>query len=65
MKIEKINNLTYVLRFNTSIEAKALASYLYKATGEQCERIDCEECELCDGCFDYFELIKAFRDMTL
>lgn len=65
MKIEKINDLTYVLRFNTNIEAKKLFSYLYKATDELCERTYCEKCELYEGCRDYFKIITAFRDMTV
>lgn len=40
MKIEKLNDLTYVLHFDNSIQAKKLYHYLYKASVYRCNTTD-------------------------
>ena len=64
MEIKKLNNLTYVLLFDTRVQAKKLFSYLYKASDKLCESINCPTCDLENGCLDYDKLMKALRNIA-
>lgn len=64
MEIKKLNNLTYVLLFDTHVQAEKLFNYLYKASDERCASIDCEKCDLLNGCLDYEKLMKALRNIA-
>lgn len=67
MKIEKLNDLTYVLHFDDSIQAKKLYHYLYKASVYRCnitDDIGCDLCELNKGCREYWELIDALAEIA-
>ena len=64
MEIKKLNNLTYVLLFDTHVQAKKLFSYLYKASDKWCESIDCDKCDLLYGCLDYEKLMNALRNIA-
>lgn len=61
MKIEKLNELAYVLHFVSDIEAKRTFTFLYKASEILCERetIFCENCVLLNECREYWEEIEA------
>lgn len=64
MKIEKLNDLTYVLHFNTNVETKKLFHFVFKACEKRCEQTDCEFCELVDKCNEYWELIDALAEIA-
>lgn len=64
MEIKKLNNLTYVLLFDTHAQAEKLFNYLYKASDERCASIDCDKCDLLNGCLDYEKLMKALRNIA-
>nr|DAJ00771.1 MAG TPA: hypothetical protein [Caudoviricetes sp.] len=53
MKVEKLNDLTYLLRFDNNIQFKELFAYLYKAYEEYCQSMECEYCNLSHWCLDY------------
>lgn len=64
MKIEKLSNLTYVLLFDTQVQAKKLFDYLYKASDKLCESTNCPECDLENACLDYGKLINALHHIA-
>lgn len=64
MEIKKLNNLTYVLLFDTHVQAEKIFNYLYKASDKWCEIIDCNKCDLLNGCLDYDKLMKALRKIA-
>lgn len=64
MEIKKLNNLTYVLLFDTHVQAEKLFNYLYKASDERCASIDCDKCDLLNGCLDYEKLMRALRNIA-
>jgi len=59
MKVKKLNDLTYVFRFNTKTQAKLLFQYLYEASEQLCNSkdVDCHECELGEDCCEYWKSI--------
>lgn len=60
MEVKKLNDLTYVFRFNTRTQAKDLFHYLYKASEQLCMSNcdeDCDHCELSEGCCEYWKSI--------
>lgn len=67
MKIEKLNDLTYVLHFDNSTQAKKLFDYLYKASIYVCDRTDeveCNYCEISEDCYEYWKLIDALSEIA-
>lgn len=67
MKIEKLNDLTYVLHFDNNIQANKLYNYLHKASVYRCNSNDEDECKLCelyDECFEYWILIDALSEIA-
>lgn len=60
MKIEKLNDLTYVLHFDNSIQAKKLYHYLYKASVYRCNTTDEVGCGFCE----YWKLIDALAEIA-
>ena len=67
MNIEKLNDLTYVLHFDDSIQAKKLYRYLYKASKYLCnltDEVGCNSCEITDDCYEYWKLIDALSEIA-
>lgn len=64
MEIKKLNNLTYVLLFDTHVQVEKLFNYLYKASDDRCASINCNKCELENSCLDYDKLMKALRNIA-
>lgn len=64
MKIEKLNNLTYLLRFDNNIQSKELFAYLYRAYEEYCQSMECEDCNLLHGCLYYEKIMNTLRDIA-
>lgn len=64
MKIEKLNDLTYLFLFDNSIQSKNLFTFLYNVYEEYCKIMDCEKCELSHWCLDYEELMQTLRDIV-
>ena len=61
MKIEKLNELAYVFRFGSDIEAKRIFTFLYKSCETHCERdtFFCENCEILKECCEFWKQIEA------
>ena len=64
MKIEKLNDLTYLLLFDNNIQSKELFAYLYRAYDEYCQSMECEVCNLSHGCLDYEKIMNTLRDIA-
>lgn len=64
MKIEKLNDLTYLLRFDNNIQSKELFADLYKAYEEYCQSMECEDCNLSHWCWIMKKIMNTLRDIA-
>lgn len=65
MKIKKLNELTYVFRFDSDIQAKKLFTFLSKASVCYCgnAEVHCEDCLLLEGCHEYWKLLDTLPEI--
>ena len=67
MEIKKLNDLTYTLHFDSSIQTNKLYQYLYKASIYRCNitgEMGCDFCELNNGYSEYWKLIDVLSDIA-
>lgn len=59
-----MNDLTYVLHFDTDIQMKTLFRYLYKSSEKYCYNadLDCHDCILLKDCCEYWKLMDVLSE---